>query len=121
MTSRFPPSQLDPDYIERQEGVERNPYYIEVVIKEQKIRLYFIEGVKEDTVFETRTRKEISVSLPSLTRIASINATAYYSYEQKIDWFKLSDLPTWGKNRKAAKEGVSTKQPKFYMVTPFIS
>lgn len=62
MTSRFPPSQLDPDYIERQEGVERNPYYIEVVIKEQKIRLYFIEGVKEDTVFETRTRKEISVS-----------------------------------------------------------
>lgn len=47
---------------EEWEGAERKPYYVELVIKEQKIRLYFIPGVHEDTYFETRTRKEISVS-----------------------------------------------------------
>lgn len=87
-----------------EEGAERIPYYVELVIKEQKIRLYFIPGVEEDTYFETRTRKEIS----------------------KIDWFKLSDLPTWsrdkkGKNKVQMMVNGQQKQAKFYMVTPFIS
>lgn len=40
----------------------RDPYFVELVIKEQRIRLYFIPNVSESTRFETRTRKEIGVS-----------------------------------------------------------
>lgn len=35
--------------------------YIEVVIGQQRVRLYIITGVKEDTVFAPLTKKEISV------------------------------------------------------------
>lgn len=31
-------------------------------MKEQRIRLYIVPNVSEDTLFETKTRKEISVS-----------------------------------------------------------
>lgn len=37
--------------------------YIELTMREQRIRLYIIQGVPEDTQFIPRTRKEISVSL----------------------------------------------------------
>jgi len=47
------------------------PYYVELVIREQKIRLYFIPGVSERTRFETRTRKEISVRRRSSSRLLS--------------------------------------------------
>ncbi|KAK4046033.1 mRNA-decapping enzyme subunit 2 [Microbotryomycetes sp. JL201] len=96
----FPVEQLQPGYVDR-EG-RRDPHYVEVVIREQKLRLYFIPNVPEDTVFETRTRKEIS----------------------KIQWFRLSDLPTWKRKKKQAgpdESGQGPKQPKYYMVTPFIS
>ncbi|KAJ8083986.1 mRNA-decapping enzyme subunit 2 [Marasmius tenuissimus] len=63
---------------------------IEMSIKEQKIALYIVPGVPEDFAFKTKTRKEIS----------------------KIEWFKLSDLPTWKRNKSAAG--------KFYLITPFI-
>ncbi|BGO95925.1 hypothetical protein NBRC10512_005490 [Rhodotorula toruloides] len=109
LTPYFPPEQLDPSY-EEPEGQERHPYYVELVIREQKIRLYFVPGVSELTQFETRTRKEIS----------------------KIDWFRLSDLPTWSKDANSGGkkkdssartkgELANGKQAKFYMVTPFIS
>ncbi|GAA5965578.1 hypothetical protein JCM21900_005163 [Sporobolomyces salmonicolor] len=101
LTAAFPSYQLQPGYVE-DEGAERIPYYVELVIKEQKIRLYFIPGVREDTRFATRTRKEIS----------------------KIDWFRLNDLPTWSKDKKGksrTKAQLEGKQAKFYMVTPFIS
>ncbi|GAA5884747.1 hypothetical protein JCM3774_005803, partial [Rhodotorula dairenensis] len=112
LTPYFPPAQLHPSYVEP-EGSERVPYYVELVIREQKIRLYFVPGIKESTRFETRTRKEIS----------------------KIDWFRLSDLPTWDRDANHRKGGkantaassrskgelVNGKQAKFYMVTPFIS
>lgn len=44
--------------------------YVELTKNDQRIRLYIIKGVPEDTVFETQTRKEISVSffLPSFSR-----------------------------------------------------
>jgi len=35
--------------------------YIELLIKEQRIRLYIVTGIPEDTHFEPQTRKEISV------------------------------------------------------------
>ncbi|EJU02013.1 hypothetical protein DACRYDRAFT_107735 [Dacryopinax primogenitus] len=63
-----------------------------IEINEQSLTLYFVVGVSENTAFETQTRKEIS----------------------KIEWFALTDLPTWTK--KKVKE-----QGKFYLVTPFVS
>jgi mRNA-decapping enzyme subunit 2 len=35
--------------------------HIEVSIGQQRVRLYIITGVKEDTVFAPQTKKEISV------------------------------------------------------------
>ena len=119
LVDEFPPEQLQAGWTER-EGTQRHPYYVELVIKEQKVRLYFIPGISEDAHFETRTRKEISVRRHSQNSIPLANVGL-----QKIDWFRLNDLPTWSKARKAKKgedpQQVTTKQPKFYMVTPFIS
>lgn len=36
---------------------------MELNVREQKMRLYIVPGVPRDTVFETQTRKEISVSM----------------------------------------------------------
>lgn len=66
--------------------------YIDVAIKDQKIRLYIIQNVPMDTDFKTQTRKEIS----------------------KIEWFKLTDLPSWKRNSKQMSSS------KFYLITPFI-
>ena len=66
--------------------------YIDVAIRDQKIRLYIIPNVPMDTEFKTQTRKEIS----------------------KIEWFKLTDLPSWRRNTR----NISTS--KFYLITPFI-
>ncbi|KAF8898752.1 Dcp2, box A domain-containing protein [Infundibulicybe gibba] len=63
---------------------------IEMSIKEQKISLYIVPGVPEDYPFKTKTRKEIS----------------------KIEWFRLTDLPTWRRNK--------TVGGKFYLISPFI-
>ncbi|KAI0756963.1 Dcp2, box A domain-containing protein [Daedaleopsis nitida] len=63
---------------------------IQVSIREQSISLYVVPGVPEDFPFETKTRKEIS----------------------KISWFRLSDLPTWKRNKPVPG--------KFYLITPFI-
>ncbi|KAG9314351.1 putative mrna-decapping enzyme subunit 2 [Chiua virens] len=64
---------------------------IEMSIKEQLISLFIVPGIPEDFPFKTRTRKEIS----------------------RIEWFKLTDLPTWKRNRAAPG--------KFYLISPFIA
>ncbi|KAL8900105.1 MAG: hypothetical protein Q9207_005854 [Kuettlingeria erythrocarpa] len=75
--------------------------YIDVAIQHQHIRLYVFRGVPPETLFEARTRKEIS----------------------KIEWWKLSDLPTL-KKKKQQQEGrgedLATNANKFYMVAPFL-
>ncbi|KAF9459902.1 Dcp2, box A domain-containing protein [Collybia nuda] len=63
---------------------------IEMSIKEQKISLFIVPGVPEDYEFKTKTRKEIS----------------------KIEWFRLTDLPTWRRNK--------TAPGRFYLISPFI-
>ncbi|KAL2438552.1 mRNA decapping complex subunit 2 [Exophiala dermatitidis] len=81
---------------------EKDMKYIEVTMREQHMRLYVFRGVPKDTHFEPKTRKEIS----------------------KIEWYKLTDLPTLKKNRQ--QDGSGTDQPalnanKFYMVAPFLT
>ncbi|KAF8609344.1 DCP2-domain-containing protein [Ceratobasidium sp. AG-I] len=66
--------------------------FIKNTLKEQQLTLYIVPDVPEDTVFQTRTRKEIS----------------------KIEWFKLSELPTWKRNRTVAPNS------KFYLISPFV-
>ncbi|KDN53074.1 DCP2-domain-containing protein [Tilletiaria anomala UBC 951] len=72
-----------------------SPDFLELAMREQKIRLYVVPGVAEDFEFKTQTRKEIS----------------------KIQWFKLTDLPTW-KSSGAHGGGVSSS--KFYLISPFV-
>ncbi|KAL8994073.1 MAG: hypothetical protein Q9169_005863 [Polycauliona sp. 2 TL-2023] len=82
-------------------GAPDGTKYIDVAIQHQHIRLYVFRGVPMDTHFEARTRKEIS----------------------KIDWWRLSDLPTL-KKKKQQQEGrgedLALNANKFYMVAPFL-
>ncbi|CAO3644674.1 unnamed protein product [Cunninghamella blakesleeana] len=76
--------------------------YIEITMKEQRIRLYIIIGVPEDTVFTPQTRKEIS----------------------QIAWIPLDELPTFKAIDSHQNSNVSyVKQgsKRFYMVVPFLS
>lgn len=50
----------------------KKPDYIELTMREQRIRLYIIQGVPEDTQFIPRTRKEISVSCSQQTVVYMI-------------------------------------------------
>ena len=80
---------------------EEETKYIEVTLREQHMRLYIFRGVPMDTQFEPRTRKEIS----------------------KIEWYKLSDLPTIRKKKlqnEGKGEDLAINANKFYMVAPFL-
>ena len=82
-------------------GSEEETKYIEVTLREQHMRLYIFRGVPMDTQFEPRTRKEIS----------------------KIEWYKLSDLPTIKKKKQQHEvkgEDLAINANKFYMVAPFL-
>lgn len=83
-------------------GREEETKHIEVTMREQHMRLYIFRGVPMDTYFEPRTRKEIS----------------------KIEWYKLSDLPTIRKKKQQQHEGkgedLAVNANKFYMVAPFL-
>lgn len=82
------------DLIQDEEAVK----YIEITMREQHMRLYVFRGVPRDAHFAPRTRKEIS----------------------KIEWYKLSELPTLNK-RKQLDEGLAVANAnKFYMVAPFL-
>ncbi|KAF7720262.1 Uncharacterized protein PECH_003379 [Penicillium ucsense] len=71
---------------------------IEVTMREQHMRLFVFPGVPRDTHFEPRTRKEIS----------------------KIEWYKLSELPTLRKNKHLDEGMAVANANKFYMVAPFL-
>ncbi|CAI7675486.1 unnamed protein product [Penicillium manginii] len=72
--------------------------YIEITMREQHMRLYVFPGVPQDTYFEPRTRKEIS----------------------KIEWYKLTELPTLKKNKQHDEGLAVANANKFYMVAPFL-
>ncbi|OTB18017.1 hypothetical protein K445DRAFT_315775 [Daldinia sp. EC12] len=72
---------------------------LEVTMHDQQVRLYVFRGVPEDTVFETRTRKEIG----------------------GIKWYKVEELPAYRKKKGAGKNGFGgPSNDKFYMVAPFM-
>ncbi|KAF9328565.1 mRNA-decapping enzyme subunit 2 [Podila minutissima] len=89
-----------------------NEDYVELTKNDQRIRLYIVKGVPEDTVFETQTRKEIS----------------------KIEWHRLVDLPAtkpkpMDRGHYSGKESGSDRASnanairnfnRYYMVTPFV-
>ncbi len=80
---------------------EEEMKFIEVTMREQHMRLYVFRGVPMDTLFEPRTRKEIS----------------------KIQWYKLCDLPTIKKvktQQEGRGEDLAANANKFYMVAPFL-
>ena len=82
-------------------GNEEETKHIEVTMREQHMRLYVFRGIPMDTYFEPRTRKEIS----------------------KIEWYKLSDLPTIRKKKQQHEgkgEDLAVNANKFYMVAPFL-
>lgn len=75
---------------------------LETTLRAQHVRLYVFRDVPMDTHFEPRTRKEIG----------------------KIQWYKLSELPTQKKGKNNSHGGVegelANHANKFYMVAPFI-
>ncbi|KAJ5757453.1 uncharacterized protein N7511_006147 [Penicillium nucicola] len=72
--------------------------FIEITMREQHMRLYVFRGAPRDTHFEPRTRKEIS----------------------KIEWYKLSELPTLKKSKNHDEGFAVANANKFYMVAPFL-
>jgi mRNA-decapping enzyme subunit 2 len=80
---------------------EKDMKAITVTMREQSMMLYVFRGVPMDTYFEPRTRKEIS----------------------KIDWYKLTDLPTVRRKNQAQPQAAGQdgiKDSNFYMVAPFL-
>lgn len=85
----------------RQAGLIKNDEdvkHIEITMREQHMRLYIFSNVPRGTYFEPRTRKEIS----------------------KIEWYKLSELPTLKKNKQHDEGLAVANANKFYMVAPFL-
>ncbi|KAI1762535.1 hypothetical protein GGR53DRAFT_501398 [Hypoxylon sp. FL1150] len=82
--------------------VEKNEpvHPLEVTMHDQQVRLYVFRGIPEDTIFETRTRKEIGA----------------------IRWYKVSDLPAYRKKRNTGRNNGADgpSNDKFYMVAPFM-
>lgn len=74
--------------------------FIDITMREQHVRLFVFRGVPLDTIFETKTRKEIS----------------------KIAWYAIKDLPGFKKQRHHAQqsEAEMAQANKFYMVAPFL-
>lgn len=77
---------------------EKEVKAIEITMREQHMKLFVFRGVPRDTHFEPRTRKEIS----------------------KIEWYKLSDLPTLKNNKHQDPGFAQANTNKFYMVAPFM-
>lgn len=77
---------------------EKDVKFIEITMREQHMRLYVFRGVPRQAYFEPRTRKEIS----------------------KIEWYKLSELPTLKRSKQQDQGFAVANANKFYMVAPFM-
>ena len=77
---------------------EKDVKFIEITMREQHMRLYVFRDVPRNAYFEPRTRKEIS----------------------KIEWYKLSELPTLKRSKQHDQGFAVANANKFYMVAPFM-
>ncbi|KAL2609836.1 hypothetical protein R1flu_028409 [Riccia fluitans] len=71
--------------------------YLEVVIGQQRMRLYIIAGVKEETQFAPQTKKEIS----------------------EIAWHRVDELPV-ASNETSSSHNRGPTGMKYFMVWPFV-
>ncbi|KAI2626614.1 hypothetical protein GGR54DRAFT_591670 [Hypoxylon sp. NC1633] len=80
--------------------VEKNEpvHALNVTMQEQQVRLYVFRGIPTDTIFATRTRKEIG----------------------DIQWYRVEDLPAYRKKKASGKGVEGPSKEKFYMVAPFM-
>ncbi|PLW24493.1 hypothetical protein PCASD_03423 [Puccinia coronata f. sp. avenae] len=96
---------------------EGDDHFIEITIREQRLRMYLVTGIPNDTKFVTQTRQEIG----------------------RIAWFPVSDLPTFSTSNGALcskqlykminvscpsaveSDGNQRVNAKFYMVVPFVN
>lgn len=62
--------------------------FIEITFGEQRVRLYIIAGVKEDTSFAPQTKKEISVSENALSKVKSFKECYQIPKEKVVKSFK---------------------------------
>lgn len=76
---------------------DREVKHITMSIRDQDMRLYVFRDVPMDTLFEPKTRKEIS----------------------KIQWWRISDLPGFRKKGQQQSENAPNAN-KFYMVASFL-
>lgn len=72
-------------------------FYLEANINDQHVRLYVIQGVSRETVFQPRTRNEIKA----------------------CEWFAISDLPN-SKKDSTPKVKMGVNANAFFMVLPFV-
>lgn len=63
--------------------------HIEVSIGQQRVRLYIITGVKEDTVFAPQTKKEISVC-----KFSNLSSS-FYSVKQFFRTYQHHVMKIW--------------------------
>jgi mRNA-decapping enzyme subunit 2 len=77
---------------------DRNVKHIDITLRDQHMSLFVFRGVPMNTVFEPRTRKEIS----------------------KIQWWSLVDLPAYRKKGAHQQTAPAMNPNKFYMVAPFL-
>jgi len=79
--------------------LDRDVKHIDVNLHEQQLRMFVFRNVPMDTIFEPKTRKEIS----------------------RVDWWALSDLPAFRKKNKHDQSQNTVKPNQFYMVAPFLA
>lgn len=91
--------------------------FLEVTMQDQRITLYIVPGVPEDFPFKTQTRKEIGVSPLASSTEGTLFIDRTSRPRQAIEWFKLSELPMWKKNRGHPPKAISGR---YYMMAPFI-
>uniref|UniRef100_A0A803MZB4 Nudix hydrolase domain-containing protein n=1 Tax=Chenopodium quinoa TaxID=63459 RepID=A0A803MZB4_CHEQI len=92
--------------------------YLEVIFGQQRVRLYIIAGVSDDTSFAPQTKKEISSYCPPVKCHMSVTCwnVGNPSIPLEIAWHRLDDL------QPASDEVISRSVTglKLYMVTPFL-
>ncbi|MFQ6646795.1 hypothetical protein Gotur_019864 [Gossypium turneri] len=97
--------------------------YIEVIFGQQRVRLYIIAGVKDDTPFAPLTKKEISVWMERISETLhllesnDVDSLPAIIWLQEIAWHRIDDLQP--ATNEVISRGITGL--KLYMVAPFLA